>query len=386
MSWRDRIGDGTAEFRGIVLHLERGSISAGRRVQVHEYPMRDEAYAEDLGRAAREWQITGYLIGDDYDVERQRLTDALDLPGAFEMRHSYYGTHKVVVIGEPRITESTREGGIARVNMTVLRADDKPRYPRSVTDTPKVVEARAAEAEAALKEEFEEEYNVLDLAADRVAEVEKTILDALQDAEAVVSDVTGKIARVIRTPGELAGAIMDTISGIANQLQEPLRALRGYEALFNAGETESESAAAPADARQQAQAQTAAVNLIRRGAAVAAAKASAQWSYDTRQDAQDTMDKIGQGLTEPLETSETLSPDTAQRLVLLRAAVVDDLRQRGAALPELTVYETRRAMPALVIAQRLYGDATRADEIVTRNRVRHPGAVPGGAELEVLSE
>ena len=46
MSWRDRIGDGTAEFRGITLYLERGSISPGRRVEVHEYPLRDDPYAE----------------------------------------------------------------------------------------------------------------------------------------------------------------------------------------------------------------------------------------------------------------------------------------------------------------------------------------------------
>jgi len=42
-------------------------------------------------------------------------------------------------------------------------------------------------------------------------------------------------------------------------------------------------------------------------------------------------------------------------------------------------------MPAIVLAYRLYGDAERADEIVARNRVRHPGFVPGGQPLEVLS-
>jgi prophage DNA circulation protein len=39
-----------------------------------------------------------------------------------------------------------------------------------------------------------------------------------------------------------------------------------------------------------------------------------------------------------------------------------------------------------VVAHQLYGDATKADEIIARNRnVRHPGFVRGGQALEVLS-
>ena len=32
-----------------------------------------------------------------------------------------------------------------------------------------------------------------------------------------------------------------------------------------------------------------------------------------------------------------------------------------------------------MLAYQLYGDADRADEIVTRNNIRHPGFVPGGS-------
>ncbi|WP_035597779.1 hypothetical protein, partial [Halomonas salina] len=76
---------------------------------------------------------------------------------------------------------------------------------------------------------------------------------------------------------------------------------------------------------------------------------------------------------------------TAQRLVALRAAAVTDLRRRGTALPELATHTPAAPLPALVIAQRLYGDATRDAEIVRRNRIRHPGRVPADP-LEVLSE
>jgi prophage DNA circulation protein len=43
-------------------------------------------------------------------------------------------------------------------------------------------------------------------------------------------------------------------------------------------------------------------------------------------------------------------------------------------------------LPALVIAQHLYGDSLRETEIIDRNDVRNPCRVPGGVELEVLSD
>ena len=73
-------------------------------------------------------------------------------------------------------------------------------------------------------------------------------------------------------------------------------------------------------------------------------------------------------------------------LAELRRAVAVDLTTRGGQLPSVRKVELPTTMPALVAAYNLYGTATRADEIVTRNHVRHPGRVPGQTQLEVLSE
>lgn len=385
MSWRDRIGDGTAEFRGVTLYLERGSISPGRRVEVHEYPLRDEPYAEDLGRQAREWQVTGYLVGDDYDIQRNRLADALEIPGAAEMRHSYYGTHRVVVV-DARISESTREGGMARVSLRVVRADDDPRYPTAIADTQAVVAEAGSAARLAILDDFEASFDLLGLAADRVDAIETTIFNALSGIERVVGDVSGTIARFIRTPVELGAAILDTIAGVADRLGEPGRALRLYNDLYGTGETQSAGYSAPVDAQRQAQAQTAAVHLIRRAAAVESAIAAAEWRYPSRQDAIEALEIVHGGLTDQLAGAVPPLPQTAQRLVALRGAVVQDLRRRGTALPSLSQYTPQARLPALVIAHRLYDDATRDTEIIRRNTIRHPGSVPAGEPLEVLSE
>lgn len=385
MSWHDRVGDGTAEWRGVTLYLERGSISPGRRVQVHEYPLRDQPYAEDLGRKAREWQITGYLLGDDYDIQRNRLADALELPGAAEMRHSYYGTHRVVVIGDPRITESTREGGMARVSFTVLRADDEPRYPTAVTDTQQLVEAEAAASRLAILDEFEAAFEILDLAAGRVEAIESTILGALASIEGLVGDVTNTVARLIRSPAELGAAILSAIGQVRDMLGEPGRALGVYRAMANAARRRDVSNTAPAQLRQQVAAQNAAVALVSRGAAIEGAVTAAQTEYDNRPVAVEALEDVHGMLTAQVAGELPPLPRTTQRLVQLRAVTVQDIRRRGTALPELTQYTPNRRMPALVIAHRLYGNALRDADIISRNRVRHPGSVPAET-LEVLSE
>ena len=62
-------------------------------------------------------------------------------------------------------------------------------------------------------------------------------------------------------------------------------------------------------------------------------------------------------------------------------------------LSRIERYTPTETVPALVIAQRLYGVANGIDallgreaDIVKRNAVAHPGFVRGGVALEVLSD
>ena len=80
MAWRENLVP--AAFRGVPFFVERHqSQAAGRRVQVHEYPGRDLPWPEDLGRRTREFEIDGYVVGDDYFAARDALLDACDRPG-----------------------------------------------------------------------------------------------------------------------------------------------------------------------------------------------------------------------------------------------------------------------------------------------------------------
>jgi hypothetical protein len=76
--------------------------------------------------------------------------------------------------------------------------------------------------------------------------------------------------------------------------------------------------------------------------------------------------------------------DSAYRaLVSLHAAVVRDMNQRGRPLPRIVRYSFSASRPAVVLANRFYADAGRADEIVAENAVFHP--LFAGRTIKALS-
>jgi len=81
--------------------------------------------------------------------------------------------------------------------------------------------------------------------------------------------------------------------------------------------------------------------------------------------------------------------DRAAAFEALMRAMVRDISARGGTLARLYAYRLGDTQPALVLANRLYGalgdiDAQAAD-LVARNSIRHPGFVPGGSEIGVLT-
>jgi len=115
--WRDRYQ--TASFRGAVFHVETDARSSGRRVVLHEYPKRDDPYAEDMGRSARKFQVHGYLIGPNYLQQKDALIDALeaDGPGTLRLPMPYMGEDIDVMAGPYSITETREKGGMCIVEM-----------------------------------------------------------------------------------------------------------------------------------------------------------------------------------------------------------------------------------------------------------------------------
>jgi prophage DNA circulation protein len=93
MSWRDRFRPAT--FRGIEFKVDTGARAGGRRGVTFEFPKRDTPSDEDMGRRARRWVISGYIVGPDYDLDAGLLEDALNAEGPGLLTHPMMGEMKV---------------------------------------------------------------------------------------------------------------------------------------------------------------------------------------------------------------------------------------------------------------------------------------------------
>ena len=86
-------------------------------------------------------------------------------------------------------------------------------------------------------------------------------------------------------------------------------------------------------------------------------------------------------LRQPFDNAEELAADdmdqtTFMALVSLDAAITNYLVVTARPLPQMIGYQFAVSLPSLVIAYRLYQDASRADQVVQENKVVHPAFCP----------
>lgn len=88
---------------------------------MHEYPKRDVPYAEDMGRRARAFTVSGYLIGPNYLGPRDRLIAALEAEGAGVLVHPTMGEMSVVC-DRFSVSETRQRGGFCVFEMVFVEA------------------------------------------------------------------------------------------------------------------------------------------------------------------------------------------------------------------------------------------------------------------------
>lgn len=119
--------------------------------------------------------------------------------------------------------------------------------------------------------------------------------------------------------------------------------------------------------------QTASNDLFRRAAVAALARASSTYQPSSYDDAVNVRNTVTAALDTELQIAGDQGEDASyQALRTLRLAVVSDLTTRGANLATITTYTEPSPLPALYLANRIYRDASRADQLVQQINPRHP--------------
>ncbi len=397
MSWRETIksrSNGRAlvgSFRGAEFVVPNSEASVGRRAVVHEYPLRDVPWVEDMGRKARKFTCDVFVddsIPGGYLAARDALIQALEKPGDGSLVHPWYGTMRVTLAEPATVRESTNAGGRASFRLVFVEAGEL-RFPTAGADTQGKTDAGANAALAAAKMAFGASYNISGMPDWSITELTDDLYNTMAQIEKMITGVTAAVAAEIRSPGNLSTAIIGAVQSLAH-VATPTSSVSLYRQLFTAGDDSPAAPATTATRRQQATNSGAMHRLVQQTAVIEAARSSSQVDYQTSNDALATTAVLEDALDTQMEAVDPVSGEPVddqiyQALADLRVAVVQDLRTRGARLPILTDYEPLATLPSLVLAHRLYGDAGRAAEIIARNRIVHPGFVPGGKKLEVLN-
>lgn len=405
MAWRDDYRPGA--FRGVPFHLKSSTRTGGRRTVLDEYPLRDEPSTQDMGRKARQFNLSMTVIGKDYMVQRDQLISALEAFGPGTLMHPFYGEMQVAVLGDYSIEESTEQGGLARITQNFVEDHGKPR-PDNQPVPGALVNQSADQVQTDAVAEFEEEFSITGYAgfvADEAIAALQNATDSVADLGGLLSGssqfssryqrLTGSLQRLLLSPGNLATSLLGMVRGIS-VTNSPLAAFRAQAGLFNLGRSAKPvrgAGYATSSRAQQAKNQTAIYRLLERAAASEAARLATGRpldengkrlpgvTYDNRNQAVESRDLI---LAELDRQMLVATPERYRALARLAATLVADLNRQATSLAPLAQYQPQITQPALLIAHRLYGDARRADDIVVRNRISHPGFVPGGQILEVL--
>ena len=405
MTWREDLRRVTiggkqyigASFRGVGFFVESAERSGGRRAVVHEFPLRDDPFVEDLGRRARSFRVDGYVIGDDYLAQRDALLAALeDESGPGELVHPYHGVRRAVCTGVS-VRESRTDGGMATFAIEFAEAPAQAVAPTEVVDSAEQVAASADLAITATNAELVEQYDAEGLPSFALASAE-TALTAASDAVAAklapivsvtqeLAELTGRVAlltaqasSLVRQPASVLGEFLTTIAGLAETAAAAPGAV--MDALVDAyfADLGPTVIATTASRARELANQTALVGALRRVIAIEAARLAPLVPYASIDEATEARDQVA----EMLEEQAATAGDTAYpALVDLRSQVLRAV-PGGQAFARIVTVSRKVPIPSLLLAHQLYGSVDLEADIIARNKIRHPGFCAGA--LKVLSD
>jgi prophage DNA circulation protein len=397
MSWRDELRE--PSFRGVPFHVDSASSDFGRRIIPHEYPLRDLPYVEDMGRKLRQLRVEAILIGPDYMAARDALIAAIEQPGPGKLVHPYYGELQASVASF-LVAESSREGGMARISIDFLESGEAT-FPAANADTRRLVSERVEAATDVGIEGFADRFAIDGLPgfaqASPVAIVNGLLDQVLQLGAVPLGDALarGTLNGLVDSLRDRVGGLLDSPLQLATEIVAIVRALRSVgpspaQSLVNLAQLGQFGASLPAVSpitatrQREAANQVALIEMIQVAAVAQAAAALVEVTFESFDQAVDLRERI----LEPLDAIADVTLDDAVvgALANVRAAVVRDVAVRGADLARQVQYTPPATVPALVIAYALYEDVGREADILARNAIAHPGFVPAGQVLEVLTD
>lgn len=423
----------TASFRGVPFLVDGAQVKTGRRQAIHEYPFRDGGWPEDMGRALRTYAFTGHIVGDLAPVMQLALNTVVELEGPGLLIHPTIGAVQVAVLSAATSIRKDKMR-VIEVAFEFIEASDTI-FPTAIIATAVSVVLLCTSALSASNSDLSTAAAPSAAIGPPVTQEGQAVVQAFTaatvqagaDPAGIVSMATalpppdadttfGRYAAGSSTTLLPAGTTVATLQGqLANQraalatagataattaasystgvdMMDPLAAIteamragitdpaQQVRVLLNlagfafTGGQGGGSVGVGAAIAIMATAMTAA---CRRAALVSLARAEATYQPVSYDDAA----ALRESITAALDAEITIAGDAGQddtylALKQVRSAIVRDLTTRGASLPTVVTVSFGVSMPSLAIAQRLYKDASRSDQITAEANTIHPAFCP----------
>jgi len=431
MSWLDQLQQ--ASWRGVPFHVDSVEVRAGDNIVLREYPFANLPSVFRMGTAAETIKFSAYLIGPDYQEQRDRLRQVLTGEGV--LVHPTAGSMRATVADLYTMTEAPlREGTVVRFDLTFVRAEVRT-YPAARVQTQAVAKAAAQAAKAAAVDQFGAEFSlkgsqawVQSQVVDRLGEVTDGVWGRIKGVTSGLSGYTdeivgsyqvlrGGLLDLVSTPAALAGAVSELFTlpdDLASGAGATFRS--AYQSVFGIGSNTTsadfETVVQPSSGKLAMFGQGASADLYvgtdaRRelehlnGAAdrLVNVLALASWVEAMASDELAGYDEVlGQrrwlyerctGLLMAASSSSAAASQPGANwhdavLQMLTTAQADMIA-RGADRARLSAYTPRVCMSIWQLSYLLYGTADWADEIMTMNpHIVHPLLVPAGKAVRVV--
>ncbi|GJG92832.1 DNA circularization protein [Cupriavidus pauculus] len=428
-----------ASYRGVPFAILAGETTFGRKNAVHQYPQRDGVWVEDLGRSARVYHLNAFLVenslvygGGGVVGQRERLIKAFELGGDGELVHPTLGRVKVSAL-EGHSLERWDAGRFFELSLTFIEAGER-RYPAAVAATTDALTDAADEIDAASIAAFiQSTADAVALGAAVVQQAVSTALGWYTAAVDLVHDVKrffGAISTLAGNFGRLFGGGNSGYSAAKRTVQQAntvgkliANDAAARTSVTKAGSTLTSAAASVTDgaafgAAAQGMAAALAVSAVdpadrirllssliqvqskdaTSGSEIGAAMATMQTSCNAlfrrvaltqvlyavgayQPTSADDAASVREGVSSLLEdeilaAADDGDDDVYQALIGARQAVIADLNARGGNLATVTSFAFPASVPALSLAQRIYRDASRSDDLVKQADPVHPAFMP----------
>ncbi|EDX2467230.1 multidrug DMT transporter [Salmonella enterica] len=409
-----------ASFRGVPFFLVDTEGTGGRRAIPRAYPRRETAWTDDNGAIPGQQQINAKLLGKNFRDDLNALLDALSIPGPGELIHPWFGI-QTVQVGKVTHRLSTEEDGIAYVSFEVFEAGERL-FPSAADNTQQEVLTGidAVKAAIAKGDWFGALDGLGDMADSLLADMENlvanlpTLPTALNQWMDRLNHFKEMAGTLIATPGRLVSELSSLIDGVVDLVTEPPEALAVYTTLRNqwAGERARQVAtgALPEDITvtpgsvadgkpgfaiglspdYQPVSDSLQKNIddfrqvVVLETLLGQANAVASMTFDTSDAALSAGDTLAAELHEQAVAAVENNQRTLWRTLRdLRQAVITDVRERASRLPETRQVTLTTTTTAALLAWREHGDTNRRDEIVQRNRLRHPSFILPTQPVEI---